>query len=69
MPDLRIRSTLTTADARDLIAHGCDGPVTRFVAINRALELAALGANQDALANALHELLPALGDEAYDAGS
>ena len=34
------RSPQTIASARDAINHGCDGPITPFVLICRAMELA-----------------------------
>lgn len=56
--------------ALDLLTHGCDGPVTRFVVISRALELASVGAYcTDAIANALDAALDQVGDETLVTGS
>ncbi len=46
---------------REEIAHTTDGPVTDFVLVSRACELAARGANPEACANALHEELASRG--------
>jgi hypothetical protein len=49
---------MTTMDARETIAHICDGPLTPFVLISRAVELA--GGKQspdDPVANALYDAL------------
>lgn len=44
------------------ITHGCDGPITTFVLIGRAIELASKKShNNDALANALVQALDAWG--------
>jgi hypothetical protein len=41
--------------ARNDIAHRCDGPITGFVLICRALEAAAAGTHDpESMANALH---------------
>lgn len=45
-------------DAKSDIAHRCDGPVTDFVMVSRAVALAADGKHdREAVANALYELL------------
>jgi hypothetical protein len=49
------------AAIREEIAHTTDGPVTDFVLVSRACELAARGANPEACANALHEELASRG--------
>jgi hypothetical protein len=46
---------------RKEIAYPHDGPVTEFVLMSRACEVAARGANPEACANALHEELTARG--------
>lgn len=53
--------------AKEEIMHGCDGPLTRFVLISRAVKLAAKNKfSSDAVANGLSEALEAIGD--FDPG-
>jgi len=49
---------MTIDQAIDAIRHVCDGPVTRFVMMGRAMDLAiANPGDRDAILNALHESL------------
>ena len=45
------------ADVRHFIDHGHDGPVTAFVMVSRATELAATGEDPERVAEALHDRL------------
>jgi hypothetical protein len=54
------------------IAHRCDGPLTAFVLISRAMELAAKGKDTDLVSNAVYELLQEYGldtDASEETGS
>ncbi len=55
------RGPLTVATARQELAHVCDGPLTRFVLLTRAVELAADQREPVTVANALEEELAARG--------
>lgn len=49
---------LTPYEAERRISHLCDGPITVFVMISRAVELAAkYPADRETIANALYDLL------------
>lgn len=52
--DQSVKFDRSVSEARAQIAHTCDGPVTSFVLISRAVELAAKGTFQpDVIAEAL----------------
>jgi len=61
-------TTSTINSIRDELAHGCDGPITSFVLICRATELAGRGFDPSNVANALIEELEMRGMMAADHG-
>lgn len=52
---------MTVYQMRQEISHICDGPITSFVLISRAMEMVRMGADSETAANALAEELEARG--------